>query len=177
MRAQVSSHGESVSTLAFGSRVSEVTLGQAKKNSESGRVFEAREALARLEREAGHARSEAAQMREEMELARQAAQDERDAMEQELAQLKVSCLQWLEVGSSMHALLAPAECLSVLLGQLTLDEWSGMKQVLAMLENVSRLLTRPSRFACMVRLDMSALTYGKRSTRLALHLQAWLWPA
>ena len=90
---QVSSHGESVSTLAFGSRVSEVTLGQAKKNSESGRVFEAKEALARLEREAGHARSEAAQMREEMELTRRAAQDERDAMEQEMAQLKVCHLE------------------------------------------------------------------------------------
>lgn len=87
--AQVSSHGESVSTLAFGSRVSEVTLGQAKKNSESGRVFEAKEALARLEREAGHARSEAAQMREEVEMTRRAARDERDAMEQEMAQLKV----------------------------------------------------------------------------------------
>ena len=86
---QVSSHGESVSTLQFGSRVSEVTLGQAKKNSESGRVFEAKEALQRLEREAGNARSEAALMREEMELARQAAQDERDAMEREMAQLKV----------------------------------------------------------------------------------------
>ncbi|KAK9862343.1 hypothetical protein WJX84_009346 [Apatococcus fuscideae] len=86
---EVSSHGESVSTLQFGSRVSEVTLGQAKKNSESGRVFEAKEALARLEREAGLARTEAAQMREEMEFTRQAAQDERDAMEQEMAQLKM----------------------------------------------------------------------------------------
>ncbi len=78
-----------MSTLQFGSRVSEVTLGQAKKNSESGRVFEAKEALARLEREAGNARSEAAQMREEMEMARMVAEEERDAMEREMAQLKV----------------------------------------------------------------------------------------
>ncbi|KAK9837800.1 hypothetical protein WJX74_005282 [Apatococcus lobatus] len=99
---EVSSHGESVSTLAFGSRVSEVTLGQAKKNSESGRVFEAKEALARLEREAGHARSEAAQMREEMEMTRQAAQDERDAMEQEMAQLKME-LEEARRGQSSRA--------------------------------------------------------------------------
>lgn len=38
-----SSHGESCSTLKFGSRVSEITLGQAKKHVESGSSLEARE--------------------------------------------------------------------------------------------------------------------------------------
>ena len=41
---QESSHSESMSTLAFGGRVSEIALGAAKKNVESGAVFEAREA-------------------------------------------------------------------------------------------------------------------------------------
>lgn len=44
---QASSHGESTSTLAFGSRVSEVTLGQAKKNSESAQIFEAKDQVIR----------------------------------------------------------------------------------------------------------------------------------
>ena len=42
--AQESSHSESLSTLAFGGRVSEIALGAAKKNVESGAIFEAREA-------------------------------------------------------------------------------------------------------------------------------------
>ncbi|KAI8469926.1 MAG: P-loop containing nucleoside triphosphate hydrolase protein, partial [Monoraphidium minutum] len=41
-----SMHGESVSTLNFAKRVSEVTLGQAKRNVESGKVFRANEAAA-----------------------------------------------------------------------------------------------------------------------------------
>ncbi len=44
---QESSYGESVSTLAFGARVSEITLGAARKHSESGALFEAREAAGR----------------------------------------------------------------------------------------------------------------------------------
>eukprot|EP00891_Asterochloris_glomerata_P003861 jgi/Astpho2/3861/e_gw1.00062.13.1_t len=44
---EASSHGESTSTLAFGSRVSEVTLGQAKKNSESAQIFEAKDQVIR----------------------------------------------------------------------------------------------------------------------------------
>ncbi|KAK9798229.1 hypothetical protein WJX73_010651 [Symbiochloris irregularis] len=38
-----SSHGESISTLQFGARVKEISLGAAKKNVESGAIFEARE--------------------------------------------------------------------------------------------------------------------------------------
>lgn len=41
-----SSHGESVSTLKFATRVSEITLGAAKRNVVSGKVFEAQEAVA-----------------------------------------------------------------------------------------------------------------------------------
>ncbi len=46
---QCSSYGESVSTLGFGSRVSEITLGQAKKNSESAQIFEAKDQIVRWE--------------------------------------------------------------------------------------------------------------------------------
>lgn len=42
---QASSAGESLSTLAFGARVSEITLGRATRNCESSAVFEARQAL------------------------------------------------------------------------------------------------------------------------------------
>jgi Kinesin motor domain len=37
-----SSFGESVSTLKFGARVSEITLGQAKRNVEAGSVLDAK---------------------------------------------------------------------------------------------------------------------------------------
>lgn len=46
-REQESSYGESVSTLAFGARVSEITLGAARKHCESGALFDAREAAGR----------------------------------------------------------------------------------------------------------------------------------
>lgn len=41
---QASSAGESLSTLAFGARVSEITLGRATRNCESSAVFEAHQA-------------------------------------------------------------------------------------------------------------------------------------
>ena len=44
---EASSYGESVSTLAFAKRVSEVMLGRAKRSVESGTVFKANEELAR----------------------------------------------------------------------------------------------------------------------------------
>ena len=54
---QESSHGESISTLGFGSRVSEITLGAAKRNTESGAIFEAKETARRVEQESErHAR-------------------------------------------------------------------------------------------------------------------------
>ncbi|WIA16158.1 hypothetical protein OEZ85_012873 [Tetradesmus obliquus] len=43
-------HGESVSTLKFAARVSEITLGQAKKNVVSGKVFEAHEEVLKHQR-------------------------------------------------------------------------------------------------------------------------------
>ena len=46
---QASSCGESVSTLGFGARVAEITLGQARANTECGAVFEARDARRRYE--------------------------------------------------------------------------------------------------------------------------------
>lgn len=54
---QESSYGESISTLGFGSRVSEITLGAAKRNTESGAIFEAKETARRVEQESErHAR-------------------------------------------------------------------------------------------------------------------------
>lgn len=54
---QESSHGESISTLGFGARVSEITLGAARRNTESGAIFEAKEAARRAEQDSErHAR-------------------------------------------------------------------------------------------------------------------------
>ncbi len=47
-----------MSTLGFGARVSEISLGAAKKNVESGAIFEAKEAARRQEREAERAARE-----------------------------------------------------------------------------------------------------------------------
>jgi hypothetical protein len=41
---ETTSHSETLSTLKFGSRVSEITLGQAAKNVERGSPLEIREA-------------------------------------------------------------------------------------------------------------------------------------
>ncbi|KAF8055758.1 KIN14F [Scenedesmus sp. PABB004] len=49
---EANQHGESVSTLKFAARVSEITLGQAKKNVVSGKVFEAHEEALRAQRTA-----------------------------------------------------------------------------------------------------------------------------
>ncbi|KAG2429706.1 hypothetical protein HYH02_013963 [Chlamydomonas schloesseri] len=48
---EATSYGESVSTLNFGNRVAAVTLGQAKANMESGKVFEANELLSKKDRQ------------------------------------------------------------------------------------------------------------------------------
>ena len=44
---QASSYGETLSTLGFGARVSQISLGAARNNVESGAVFDAREAASR----------------------------------------------------------------------------------------------------------------------------------
>lgn len=54
--AQASSLSETLSTLNFGKGVTEITLGAARKNTEPGAVFEARDAAGRHEREAAAAR-------------------------------------------------------------------------------------------------------------------------
>jgi len=40
---EASSHGESLSSMKFGARVSEITLGAAKRNVEAGATLEAKE--------------------------------------------------------------------------------------------------------------------------------------
>ena len=45
---EASSFGESVSTLKFGARVSEITLGAASKNIERGSPLEIKEAQVRM---------------------------------------------------------------------------------------------------------------------------------
>lgn len=45
---EASMHAESISTLQFATRVAEITLGQARKNVESGKVFEAHEEMAKM---------------------------------------------------------------------------------------------------------------------------------
>ncbi|KAK9806220.1 hypothetical protein WJX72_005827 [[Myrmecia] bisecta] len=94
-----SSHSESISTLGFGSRVSEITLGQAKKNSESSQIFEAKETVAKLERDAAAARHDAEQLRAEAAAERAAAAAERVAMEREMAKLRME-LDMARQGSS-----------------------------------------------------------------------------
>jgi hypothetical protein len=49
---QMSSVSETLSTLNFGKGVTEITLGAAKKNAESGAVFEAKERAMKSERDA-----------------------------------------------------------------------------------------------------------------------------
>ncbi|RMZ52520.1 hypothetical protein APUTEX25_003663 [Auxenochlorella protothecoides] len=53
---EASSLSETLSTLNFGKGVTEITLGAARKNTEPGAVFEARDAAGRHEREAAAAR-------------------------------------------------------------------------------------------------------------------------
>lgn len=89
---QASSYSESTSTLQFGSRVSEITLGAAKRNVESGMMLDAREASAKLQRETAAARAEAAAAQDALEQERAEADQLRSAnelMQQELNRLRV----------------------------------------------------------------------------------------
>lgn len=56
-RPQMSSVQETLSTLNFGRNVTEITLGAAKKNAESGAAWEAKERALKSEREAAGART------------------------------------------------------------------------------------------------------------------------
>jgi kinesin family protein C2/C3 len=64
---EASSSGESLSTLKFAARVSEITLGPARRNGESGRVFEAKEAALRAQRGEEARQHEAAALRAALE--------------------------------------------------------------------------------------------------------------
>ena len=74
--------------------MSEITLGAAKKNVESGVMLDAREAAGKLQREAAAARAEAAAAREALdderaELDRQ--RHEFQLLEADYSRLKVQC--------------------------------------------------------------------------------------
>ncbi|KAL0030034.1 hypothetical protein WJX79_002301 [Trebouxia sp. C0005] len=86
---ECSSYGESISTLGFGSRVSEITLGQAKKNSESAQIFEAKDQVVRFQREAEAARRDAA-----------AFAEDKQRMEQEMAYMRLELEAARRAGSS-----------------------------------------------------------------------------
>lgn len=77
--------------MQFGSRVSEITLGAARRNVESGKMLDAREASAKLQRETAAARADAAAAHEALEYERAEADQLRTAnetMQQELNRLK-----------------------------------------------------------------------------------------
>ena len=86
MHAQESSYSESMSTLAFGGRVSEIALGAPKKNVESGAVFAAREAARGLDAAVGSER----QARREAESRAAAAERSLASARSEVDRLQVS---------------------------------------------------------------------------------------
>jgi len=86
-----SSRGETMSTLMFGARVSQITLGQARKNTESSKIFEAREAMERLHSKAEKRQERINQLEKVVETERAAARSaisEKEAMEREMAELR-----------------------------------------------------------------------------------------
>ncbi|GLC61873.1 hypothetical protein PLESTB_001813300 [Pleodorina starrii] len=70
------SHGETISTLNFGNRVASVTLGQAKCNVESGKVFEAHEALAKKEKAISELKEQLQTAREREQVLQRQANEE-----------------------------------------------------------------------------------------------------
>jgi len=64
---EASSSGESLSTLKFAARVGEIALGPARRNGESGRVFEAKEAALAARRGEERREREAAALRAALE--------------------------------------------------------------------------------------------------------------
>ncbi|GBF88032.1 kinesin-4-like protein [Raphidocelis subcapitata] len=88
---EASSYGESVSTLSFAKRVAEVTLGQAKRNIESGKIFRANEALAAARAQAQRSEAELRAAQDAAEVHRRdalAAAAARDAAEREARELR-----------------------------------------------------------------------------------------
>ncbi|GIL60968.1 hypothetical protein Vafri_15770 [Volvox africanus] len=70
------SYGETVSTLNFGNRVASVTLGQAKCNVESGKVFEAHEALTKKDKVIAELKEQLLAAREREQVLQRQLQDE-----------------------------------------------------------------------------------------------------
>ena len=113
---QETSAAESQSTMQFGARVSEITLGAAKKNTESSAMLDAREVSGRLQREVAVAKAEAAAARDainEERLEADRLRQEKEDVERELQSVKVrgetstnfkssrSLKQWQQVTHSM----------------------------------------------------------------------------
>jgi hypothetical protein len=109
---EVSSYGETVSTLGFGQRVSQVTLGQAKKNQEGAELFAAREAIARLEAGTQGADAQVERLRSEVARERAAAaaaataaesaQQELRAANRQIAQLQEATAQHVDTEVRRH---------------------------------------------------------------------------
>ncbi|GIL69220.1 hypothetical protein Vretimale_12657 [Volvox reticuliferus] len=70
------SYGETVSTLNFGNRVASVTLGQARCNVESGKVFEAHEALTKKDKVIAELKEQLLAAREREQVLQRQLQDE-----------------------------------------------------------------------------------------------------
>ncbi|GMH37672.1 hypothetical protein BSKO_05545 [Bryopsis sp. KO-2023] len=86
-----SSRGETLSTLMFGQRVSQISLGAAQKNSESAKIYEARDSIKTL-RETEQTKTKKIQELESVILTERAtarkAEKEKEKMEKELKALQ-----------------------------------------------------------------------------------------
>ncbi|GMH44370.1 hypothetical protein BSKO_12304 [Bryopsis sp. KO-2023] len=88
---EMSSRGETLSTAMFGARVSQITLGQAQKNAESGKIFEAREAISKLTSSSQTKDQKIKELAKVVETERAAAvsaMTEKQRMEEELKSLR-----------------------------------------------------------------------------------------
>eukprot|EP00803_Ostreobium_quekettii_P005920 evm.model.scf_900.3 EVM.evm.TU.scf_900.3 scf_900:41853-48914(+) len=86
-----SSRGETLSTLMFGARVSQITLGQAKKNTQSSKIYEAREAMDKLNSKAEKKQERIEELEKVVETERavaRSAMSEKEALERQLAELR-----------------------------------------------------------------------------------------
>eukprot|EP00877_Chromochloris_zofingiensis_P005409 jgi/Chrzof1/1486/Cz10g09190.t1 len=94
---------ETVSTLKFATRVSEITLGQAKRNVESGKVFEAHEQVAQLRQVSAIRESQVRELQNVVASERQTIsklQDANTALNREVKELR----DMLEARNAMLAL-------------------------------------------------------------------------
>eukprot|EP00873_Tetraselmis_striata_P027607 jgi/Tetstr1/447871/TSEL_035181.t2 len=103
-----SSYGETVSTLGFGQRVSQVTLGAATKNQEGAELFAAREAIARLEAGTQGAGAAVERLRAEVAQKQAAAAHEAAAKEAAAAELRAAQKRISELQAEVDAAKASA---------------------------------------------------------------------